>query len=328
MRLPTRSSSATSSSSNPTGGRQREGLPRRIGGAETSEEWLGVPPRLAQAIRRSQEQRQEFYELMSAKFNKPRYCQGENCSGYVYQWRPEVPHDWDTDGFEPKPCSCPSGQVFAEEQRRAELEQRKKEKEQAFRVRLANSNLPTRYIGFTFESYRQTTNGGEAWLNQVEEWLGTWPECQTGLIFAGDLGRGKTGLAIGIACQLAQQYPKLSLYFANVADLISQFWGAWGRRDGSEQALIDRLKQAELLILDDLGAGHKFVAAEGEERTPVRYLYEILDHRYSYARPTIITTNAKSLKGLSDILGMRTMSRVTDFCKFLRVTGESLRQGL
>jgi DNA replication protein DnaC len=282
-------------------------------------------------MERQKATRQEFIEAMAEKFNHPLRCPGEEqCEGYIYYWG-KATIDWDTaiDSFEPELCACSKGEAIrvTQEQLKTDLLEKEKmaERDKAFRARLAGYNLPPRYMKYTLKSYQNTANGQQKWLPYLEEWLKSWPDCDTGLILLGGLGVGKTGLSVGLACELARQFPTMSLYFANVADMVTQLWGSWGRHDGSDCVLVDRMKQADLLILDDLGAGHKYVEENGEERTPVRYLYEILDSRYSYTKPTIITTNSKTLKELLDIVGPRTMNRIIDYCKFIQTNGENLR---
>ncbi|MEI6044758.1 MAG: ATP-binding protein [Chloroflexota bacterium] len=263
---------------------------------------------------------------MSEKFNKVTQCPGKTCTGYIYQWQGPQ-NSWERDGFVPVPCPiCDKGQVAKGALQAKEASEALAEAERRLKQRLASFNLPTRLTGFSFDSYLASANGKQEWVKYAAHWLDQWPGCHTGLVLAGDMGRGKTGLAVGMVCQLASQLTKLTAYYINVANLLTQISGAWARRDGSECLLIDRLSTVDLLVLDDLGAGHR--AVEGDERSPIRHLYEVLDTRYNYSRPTILTTNCKTEAAMMAVIGERNMDRVMDHCKFLKVTGSNLRQGV
>ena len=64
--------------------------------------------------------------------------------------------------------------------------------------------------------------------------------------------------------------------------------------------MFDRLRNAPLLILDDLGVENP--SAWAQEK-----LFQLLNHRYSHMLPTVITTNADL-----DMLDPRIRSRLLD----------------
>ena len=78
------------------------------------------------------------------------------------------------------------------------------------------------------------------------------------------------------------------------------------------------LTRADLLVLDDAGA-EKWT--EWTEPT----LYTIIDERYSYCKPLIITTNS-TLDELEKKIGDRAMDRVLEMCEIVENTGESYRK--
>ncbi|MEI7769600.1 MAG: ATP-binding protein [Chloroflexales bacterium] len=105
------------------------------------------------------------------------------------------------------------------------------------------------------------------------------------LVLSGNFGCGKTHLAAAIANDVLKM--NYEVLFTVVPDLLDHLRSTFGPT--SEVAYDERFEQirnAKLLILDDLGT---------ENATPWarEKLYQIINHRYNYALPTVITTNRK-----------------------------------
>ena len=105
------------------------------------------------------------------------------------------------------------------------------------------------------------------------------------LLLQGGYGSGKTHLAAAIAH--ASLEAGLATFFVTVPDLLDHLRATFG--PSSEIAyddLFDRVRNVPLLVLDDLGS---------ESPTPwaTEKLYQIINHRYEYRLPTVITTNVK-----------------------------------
>ena len=105
------------------------------------------------------------------------------------------------------------------------------------------------------------------------------------LLITGTYGCGKTHLAAAIAnARLAAGQPVVLMV---VPDLLDHLRAAFGPQ--SELAyddLFEQLRNAPLLILDDLGA-HSSTAWAQEK------LFQLLNHRYNAQLPTVITTNQR-----------------------------------
>jgi DNA replication protein DnaC len=105
------------------------------------------------------------------------------------------------------------------------------------------------------------------------------------LLITGAYGCGKTHLAAAIAnTRLAAGQPVILMV---VPDLLDHLRAAFGPQ--SELAyddLFEQLRNAPLLILDDLGA-HSSTAWAQEK------LFQLLNHRYNAQLPTVITTNQR-----------------------------------
>jgi DNA replication protein DnaC len=103
------------------------------------------------------------------------------------------------------------------------------------------------------------------------------------LILYGGYGCGKTHLAAAIANEVLKMNSEV--LFTVVPDLLDHLRSTFG--PNSEVAYderFDQVRKAKLLILDDLGT---------ENATPWarEKLYQIINHRYNYALPTVITSN-------------------------------------
>jgi DNA replication protein DnaC len=107
------------------------------------------------------------------------------------------------------------------------------------------------------------------------------------LTFVGEPGRGKTHLALGIGWHWLENTLGLVKYY-QVETLLDDLRHGF-RADTDEKAqqfdeLLKRIKEAPLLILDDLGV---------EQSTPWARakLDEIIDYRYIRGEKTVFTTN-------------------------------------
>ncbi len=107
---------------------------------------------------------------------------------------------------------------------------------------------------------------------------------ESGLLFVGPPGVGKTHLAVGVLVELIERY-RVHARFAEFTSLIHQIQATFDPGSPeSKREILDPLVGAELLVLDELGA---------QQPTPwVRdILYLIINHRYTHRLPTIFTTN-------------------------------------
>jgi len=107
------------------------------------------------------------------------------------------------------------------------------------------------------------------------------------LTLAGDTGRGKTHLALGIGWHFLEVEDKLVKYgqVASLLDDLRSGYNITSAKDAHDfDVKLKQLKKCGLLILDDLGA---------EQSTPWarEKLDEIVDYRYINGYPLVATTN-------------------------------------
>jgi DNA replication protein DnaC len=121
-------------------------------------------------------------------------------------------------------------------------------------------------------------------VHYVEGFLQEGGFRQSGLLFVGPPGAGKTHLAVGVLVELIERY-RVHGRFAEFTSLIHQIQATFDPGSPeSKREILDPLMGAELVVLDELGA---------QQMTPwVRdILYLIINHRYTRQLPTIFTTN-------------------------------------
>ena len=118
------------------------------------------------------------------------------------------------------------------------------------------------------------------------------------ILMHGKTGLGKTHLSLSIASEvLSKGY---SVIYGSAPDLFRKIEKEhFGQEEGDT---IGALQNAELLILDDLGA-------EFESRFYVSAFYNILNNRMNAARPIIVSTNLE-LPELQARYGDRITSRL------------------
>lgn len=119
------------------------------------------------------------------------------------------------------------------------------------------------------------------------------------LLIVGGIGCGKTHLAAAIGHERVRRGD--TVLFITVPDLLDHLRSTYGpSSEIGYDELFDRLRDAPLLIMDDLGAENPSPWAREK-------LYQLINHRYSLALPTVVTTNVDL-----DLLDARLRSRLMD----------------
>lgn len=124
-----------------------------------------------------------------------------------------------------------------------------------------------------------------------------------GLWLVGDVGTGKTTLAMLISKHALQAGRSVAIYsLPRLLNLIREAIDS----DGGKLDLLDRLAAVDLLHIDDLGAEH-------QTEWVLEQLYSIVNARYEARRAILATTNFTPEK-LSEQIGPRTVSRLEEIC--------------
>ncbi|MCY7081832.1 primosomal protein DnaI [Streptococcus oralis] len=201
------------------------------------------------------------------------------------------------------------------------------EKEAAIKKRLNLINFPSSLKNVSFlDVYRDDVQRLTV-LNRMIEFVNDYPNNLKGLYLYGDFGVGKSFMMAALAHDLSEKrgasttilhYPS---FVIDVKNAISE---------GSVKTLVDDIKLAEVLVLDDIGA---------EQSTPwVRdeILQVILQYRMQEDLPTFFTSNfnfqdlekhfAKGKNGNDETWeARRVMERIRYLAEETRLEGENRR---
>ena len=126
----------------------------------------------------------------------------------------------------------------------------------------------------------------------------------TGLYLEGASGTGKTHLSVAIMKELMKN--NYSVIFINVSDLLTRLKESQKFGGESIGEVLNDLKKADLLILDDIGSMPSSTTNED-------LIYKVVNLRYEAMKPVILTTNA-SPKALYATLTPKTYDRIKATC--------------
>jgi DNA replication protein DnaC len=181
------------------------------------------------------------------------------------------------------------------------------------RIRIARSTgvssvIPRKYRGVSFERAPVTELSSDV-VRPVKSYVHDIKRnvaAGRGLWFMGDVGTGKTTLAM-LASKAALDNG-LSVAIYSLPHLLAEIRDTYDA-DPGERSYMDffrRLVSVDLLHLEDLGA---------EKRTDwvLEQLYSLVNERYEERRSLIVTTNL-DFGDLEDQIGSRTVSRIVEMC--------------
>lgn len=211
-----------------------------------------------------------------------------------------------------------------------EWEKRKEEeiqKEKQIRLdRLRSYSLmDSKFLKCTFNNYELDQNNStihKIAVNYCNDWKDMKKE-GLGLLMWGTPGTGKSYTSFCIANKLMEGLtPVIAISSIALINKIYESYGKWG--DEGEVQIINMLNNADLLVLDDLGAEHE--SKSGKEK---QILYSIIDTRLRNGKPMIVTTNLTLLQLKDKLTGSdgvaRTYDRLIEMCTPIEVKGPSKR---
>lgn len=139
------------------------------------------------------------------------------------------------------------------------------------------------------------------------------------IVFIGDVGVGKSGLAMGLAREAVSA--GYSALFCKVSGLVEELYAS--ALDRSTARITRRLARIDVLVLDEFSH-----VTLNEEQSNL--IFKLIDARY-HRKSTIFTTNLgydqwESFLG-NKALATTLVDRVTDQCYVVRIEGPSLRTG-
>jgi DNA replication protein DnaC len=153
----------------------------------------------------------------------------------------------------------------------------------------------------------------------------SFPVVDRGLFFLGKPGLGKSHLSVAIVREVINRTNARAVFY-DVRDLLKQIRNTYNPAvRGTELQVIRPVMDAELLVLDDLGAEK---TSEWVEET----LNLIVNSRYNDRKITIFTSNHPVLEDFTDPenlivrVGYRMWSRFQEMCEFVELKSVDYRE--
>ncbi|MDH3255542.1 MAG: ATP-binding protein [Acidobacteriota bacterium] len=159
------------------------------------------------------------------------------------------------------------------------------------------AGIPARYSGCSFENFKtdlpnrvereqllQALTLSRRYVENFVSETGTFIE--SGLLYVGRPGVGKTHLAVAVLVELIRRY-RVHGRFVDFTSLIHRIQSTFdpGAVD-TKHGILQEVSTAEVLVLDELGA-------QKPSAWVTELLYLVMNARYTSRRPTIFTSNLR-----------------------------------
>ncbi len=194
------------------------------------------------------------------------------------------------------------------------------------KARRAAARIPERYRDCRLQNFKVFDNDSLKKAKAVaKRFVDHWPAVEAGLLITGPVGVGKTHLAVAILNELVDAKGATAL-FCDFSDLLDRIQASFGKgNDESQDDIVAPYRDADLLVLDELGA-----------RRPSDWvreiLYGLLNTRYNRRRLTILTTNfadepdARGGETLEMRVGAPVRSRLWEMTQLVSINADDFRK--
>lgn len=169
---------------------------------------------------------------------------------------------------------------------------------------MRQAGVPEILLGASVGSWTPRTDKDREAIAKVSLYV---KRAQGTMILVGDIGTGKTHLAIGILRELGGGR------FVKASTCLRELRRSY---DGGPDPVV-MYQSAKALVIDDIG-----FSGGGKDEIPM--LHEIIDHRNGERMPTILTGNC-TLAEIPKVLGERMADRLRQAAVAVELVGESMR---
>jgi DNA replication protein DnaC len=215
---------------------------------------------------------------------------------------------------------------------------------------LEAARIPPRFRECSFHNYYPKNDSQYFAHSFASRLTDEYPAVESGLLFMGSVGVGKTHLAIAVLKELISRKGVRCLFYES-GSLLKAIQDSYNPvSQTSEMRVLEPVYQAEVLVLDELGAT---VPTNWVRDT----MYQIINTRYNNKKLTIFTTNyldevqatapedsesdeakrrkrtfttelIQELTTLEERIGTPLRSRLYEMCKKVMIEGEDYRKRL
>jgi DNA replication protein DnaC len=190
---------------------------------------------------------------------------------------------------------------------------------------LREARVPPRFARAELDNFEHDMDTQRAAWRKATAFVEAFPVVDRGLLLYGPHGVGKTHLAIGVLKACVRQKGARAFFF-ETRELLRLVRDTYNRTvDETEMGVLQPLLDADLLVLDDLGAER---TSEWVQET----LGLVVNSRYNARRPTLFTSNLVDVPDNTDPrsfifqLGARTRSRLIEMCDWVEIQGADVRE--
>ncbi len=189
---------------------------------------------------------------------------------------------------------------------------------------LKSARIPRRYAHCEFSNFETHTDSQREAHRRATRLVDQFPVVDRGLLFYGDIGVGKTHLAVALLKESVRRKGARAVFY-ETRDLLKLVRDTYNNDVAmSELDVLRPVMEADLLVLDDLGAEKKSPWVE-------ETLGLVVNTRYSERRATVFTTNLLDIdntepNSIAFQLGLRIRSRLLEMCDWVKIDSHDTRE--